>query len=572
MSADSITSLSDRTEERQWQARLQALAAASFDAVIGQSLDGVITSWNAAAVDMFGYPADEAIGRPAEILLLPEKRAEHSLLLLRLAHGEDIAQIETVLSRRDGMTVHVGLAIAAVRLEEGILSGLTLVARDLTERRRWVAEAAYRDSVDPLTGLGNRVEFEKRLERALESVRQRDLSHALLYVDLDQFQLVNDACGHSAGDQFLLQASQIIQSCIRSRDSLARLGGDEFGVILEHCDGDDAMDVAEKVRDRMDEHRFMHDQRKFRIGASIGLVPIHDGWSDAATVLQAADNACYTAKEAGRDRVVAYFDVDGKVANRRSEMAWVHLLYQAMEEDSFTLYAQLIEPLNCDGAGMRCEILLRLRDKEGKLIQPGEFLPAAERFRIMPRVDKWVVSKVIDFMTTHRVLVEKAEMICVNLSGKSLGDRNFHAFVEERVASVDFDRGKLCFEITESESISDINKSVEFINKMRELGIRFSLDDFGTGVSSFSYLRKLPVDYIKIDGQFVEKMTQDPVDYATVRSIQDVAKLLGKKTIAEFVEDSEVEGQLRALGVDYMQGFLRHRPMPLDSLFGVIAA
>jgi diguanylate cyclase (GGDEF)-like protein/PAS domain S-box-containing protein len=569
-----FTILSDHSgerETRQWQARLDSVASATEDAIIGRSLDGLITSWNKAASQMFGYDAAEVVGRPIAMLFPLERMIEQRLLLLQLSRGQDMAQNETVLRRKDGATVHVLLTFAAVR-SGGALTGLTMMVRDLTERRRLTAEMSYRDSFDPLTGLANRSEFEKRLSRTLASVREREAHHALLYIDLDQFQLVNDACGHAGGDQFLLQASQLIQSCIRSRDSLARLGGDEFGVILEHCDADDAREVAEKIRDRMDEFRFVHEDRRFRIGATIGLAPITDVWPDTATLLKAADTACYAAKEAGRDRVLSYFEVDGSVESRRSEMAWIHLLYQAMEEDNFALYAQLIEPLHADDGGMRCEILLRLRDKDGQLIAPREFLPAAERFRIMPRVDKWVVTKVIDFLTNHKELVSKAEMISVNLSGKSLGDKNFQSFVEERMRINGFDQKKLCFEITESESINNFTSSVEFIEKMRKIGVRFSLDDFGTGVSSFGYLRKLPVDYIKIDGQFVEKMAKDPVDYATVRSIQDVAKLLGKETIAEFVESSEVEAQLRDLGVNYMQGFLRHRPMPLESLFGLALA
>src|SRR5579859_222374 len=571
------TILSDHSgerEARQWQARLEAVADASEDAVIGRSLDGLITSWNRAAAQMFGYPAEEAIGRPVSLLFPIEKMAEQRMLLIRLARGQRSAQTESAMRRRDGTLFDVALTLSAVRVEGGtpgsaMLSGLAMVISDLTERRRLAAEVHYRATHDTLTGLANRADFEKRLDRALESAREREARHALLYVDLDQFQLVNEACGHTAGDDFLREASALIQSCIRSRDTLARLGGDEFGVILRSEEHTSELQVAEKIRNRMDEFRFSFDGRKFRIGASIGLVPIDQSWEDAAKLLKAADTACYAAKEAGRDRVVSYFDVDGSVETRRSETAWVHLLDQAMAENHFTLYAQLIEPLQVQGTGLRCEILLRLKDSDGKLINPGEFLPAAERFRIMPRVDKWVVSNVIDFLTKNRELVTKAEMISVNLSGKSIGDRNFQNFVRERVTGSAFDREKLCFEITESESINNIDSSIEFIEKMREIGIRFSLDDFGTGVSSFHYLKKLPVDYIKIDGQFVENMTKDPVDYATVRSIQDVAKLLGKQTIAEFVQDTEVEDQLRDLGVDFMQGFLRHRPMPLEHVFGV---
>jgi len=562
-----VSDHSGEREARHWQARLDSVAEACEDAIIGRSLEGTITSWNRAAAQMFGYAPEEVIGRPVALLFPIEKIPEQRLLLVQLARGKSSAQAETMMKRRDGGTFDVGVTLSGVRPEGAALTGLSMVVRDLTERRRLAAEVHYRTTHDPLTGLSNRADFEARIERALESARERDSRHALLYVDLDQFQLVNEACGHSAGDEFLREASNIIQACIRSRDTLARLGGDEFGIILEHCEMSDAREVAEKIRNKMDECRFTFEGRKFRIGASVGLVPIDASWEDSTKLLKAADTACYAAKEAGRDRVVSYFDVDGSVETRRSEAAWVHLLDQAMAENHFTLYAQLIEPLQVEGQGLRCEILLRLKDRDGNLIQPGEFLPAAERFRIMPRVDKWVVGNVIDFLTKNRELVTKAEMISVNLSGKSIGDRNFQNFVHDRVASTAFDRDKLCFEITESESINNIDSSIEFIEKMRQIGIRFSLDDFGTGVSSFSYLKKLPVDYIKIDGQFVENMTKDPVDYATVRSIQDVAKLLGKQTIAEFVEDSEVEDKLRDLGVDYMQGFLRHRPMPLENVF-----
>lgn len=564
-----VSDHSGEREVRRWQARLDSVTEACEDAVIGRSSEGAITSWNRAAAKTFGYGAEEVIGRPVAMLFPIEKAAEQRVLLLRLTRGLGPAQAETMMRRSDGGLIDVALTMAAVRPAGGDLTGFSMVVRDLTERRRMAAEVQYRDTHDPLTGLANRADFETRIQRALHSARDRDARHALLYIDLDQFQLVNEACGHAAGDEFLREASSLIQSCIRSRDSLARLGGDEFGIILEHCELADARDVADKICKRMAEYRFTFEQRKFRIGASIGLVPIDSSWEDAAKLLKAADTACYAAKEAGRDRVVSYFEVDGSVETRRSESAWIHLLDQAMTENHFTLYAQLIEPLQVEGHGLRCEILLRLKDRDGRLINPGEFLPAAERFRIMPRVDKWVVGNVIDFLAKNRELVTKAKMISVNLSGKSIGDRNFQNFVHERITTTDFDREKLCFEITESESINNIDSSVEFIEKMRQIGIRFSLDDFGTGVSSFSYLKKLPVDFIKIDGQFVENMTRDPVDYATVRSIQDVAKLLGKQTIAEFVADAEVEGQLRDLGVDFMQGFLRHRPMPLENVFSM---
>jgi len=562
-----ISDYSVEREARHWQARLESVTDACEDAVIGRSVDGVITSWNRTAAQMFGYGAEAVIGRPVSMLFPVEKMAAQRLLLLQLAHRQGPAQAETVMRRSDGSLIDVALTIAEVAPAGSAQSGYSMVVRDLTERRRLAAEVHYRDTHDSLTGLANRADFETRIERALNSARDRDARHALLYIDLDQFQLVNEACGHAAGDEFLREAADLIHSCIRSRDTLARLGGDEFGIILEHCEMDDAREVAEKICSRMAEFRFTFEQRKFRIGASIGLVPIDASWEDAVKLLKAADTACYAAKEAGRDRVVSYFDVDGSVETRRSESAWVHLLDQAMTENHFTLYAQLIEPLQVEGNGLRCEILLRLKDKEGRLINPGEFLPAAERFRIMPRVDKWVVGNVIDFLAKNRELVTEAKMISVNLSGKSIGDRNFQNFVHDRITAADFDHDKLCFEITESESINNIESSVEFIEKMRQIGIRFSLDDFGTGVSSFSYLKKLPVDFIKIDGQFVENMTKDPVDFATVRSIQDVAKLLGKQTIAEFVADAEVEERLRDLGVDFMQGFLRHRPMPLENVF-----
>ena len=446
---------------------------------------------------------------------------------------------------------------------------MVLVFHDVTEQRRMGHEMSFRATHDELTGLVNRSEFETRLLRALHDSQQRDSAHALMYIDLDQFKLVNDACGHAVGDQLLRQVTELLNGCVRSRDTLARLGGDEFGVILEHCDVEQAERVAQKICDQMEEFRFVHDGRRFRIGTSIGLVPLDKRWSHGDAIMQAADTSCYAAKEAGRNRVHVWFDTDLTMHTRKGEMQWATRLEQALDEDRFLLYGQRIVPIRPTGEGLRCEVLIRLQDHDGSIIPPGAFLPAAERFQLASRIDRWVVRQVFALLASGDPALDAVHTLAVNLSGQSISDPAFQRYLLELIDSQPVDLGKLCFEITETAAITKLAEAGSFIQGMRRLGMRLALDDFGSGSSSFGYLKALQVDYLKIDGQFIKDVVHDPLDRAAVRCFCDVARVMGLKTVGEFVEDDPILQELLELGVDYAQGYLIHRPEPLGRLLGL---
>ena len=475
----------------------------------------------------------------------------------------------TVLISRNGDEFGIENSASPIRNEYGAILGVVLVFHDVTQQRRLSSEMSYRATHDALTGLVNRSEFESRLDRTLNKAYEDNSEHALLFIDLDQFKLVNDACGHSVGDQLLRQVSKLLSETVRARDTLARLGGDEFAVILEHCSADQAKRVAQQICERMDDFRYMHEERRFRIGASIGLVPVDNRWGTTAAIIQAADTSCYAAKEAGRNRVHAWFDTDQAMRARHGEMQWATRLEQALDENRFTLFAQRIEALDQKAHGLHAEVLLRMIDCDGSLIQPGAFLPAAERFHLASRIDKWVLRNAI------RVLLQLENLsiidtLCVNLSGQSIGDRAFHRKAIDTLtqAGAEVCR-RVCLEITETAAVTNMADASLFIDQVRALGVRIALDDFGAGASSFGYLKKLNVDMLKIDGQFIRDLIDDPLDDAAVRCFVDVARVVGVKTVAEFVDRDELLERVRELGIDFAQGFLLHRPEPIEIVLGM---
>jgi diguanylate cyclase len=476
-----------------------------------------------------------------------------------------------VLISREGDEYGIEDSAAPIRNEAGDLLGVVLVFHDVTEQRRLSGEMSYRASHDALTGLINRAEFEARLRRTLNKAHEERSQHALMYIDLDQFKLVNDACGHSVGDQLLQQVAKLMGETVRARDTLARLGGDEFAVILEHCTTDQAQRVAQQICDRMDDFRFVHDGRRFRIGTSIGLVPVDTRWANTAAVMQAADTSCYAAKEAGRNRVHAWFDTDQAMRARHGEMQWATRLEQAIDDNRFVLYAQKIHPLRAQTSGLHAEVLLRLLDTDGSLIPPGAFLPAAERFHLSSRIDRWVLQHALVRLRAVADL-KAVELLCINLSGQSIGDRAFHRHaVELLTLAGPAVCQRVCFEITETAAITNMADATHFIEQVRALGVRMALDDFGAGASSFGYLKTLPVDLLKIDGQFIKDLIDDPLDDAAVRCFVDVARVVGLKTVAEFVDRPEILQRVREHGIDYAQGFLLHRPEPFDQVLGSLA-
>jgi len=542
------------------------------DAVLSTDAEGRVVLMNPAAERLLGQSDVEARGHPVEDVFSVYGELDREPIAnpvrLCLQRGEVIGPGEfALLVSPAGNEYVVEDSASPIRDEAGQLLGVVMVFRDVSEQRRLSLEISHRAAHDALTGLVNRGEFERRLGQTLESAQLREESHALLFIDLDQFKLVNDACGHAVGDELLKQVSRLLGECVRSGDLLARLGGDEFGAILKHCRLDHAQRVAQQICERMEAFRFEHDGRRFRVGTSIGLVPIERDWPDVATLMQAADTCCYAAKEAGRNRVHAWMNSDEAMLQRRDSMRWASRIESALDEGRFELWAQRIHPvLPQAGASTHLELLLRLRE-DGQCIAPGAFLPAAERFNLASRVDRWVLRRAFAWIEAHGEAFAHIDTLAINLSGQSIGDRAFHRYVSQLLRESSFDLHRLCFEITETSAITALGDATAFISEMRRQGVRVALDDFGAGASSFGYLKQLPVDYIKIDGQFIRDLDRDPLNQATVRCFCQVAQVLGLATIAEFVDSERVFDALNALGVDYAQGYLLHRPEPLDALF-----
>ena len=561
---------------------LQVTLESIGDAVITTDTDSIVQWLNPVAERMTGWSKAEAVGSPLarvftiidESTRLPTR--DPVAACLRQEQIVGVTANSTLVSR-GGVEFGIEDSASPIRDADGEVHGAVLVFHDVSEQRRLNHEMSHRATHDVLTGLLNRGAFEDRLARLLERVGNGSgdtgAGNALLYIDLDQFKLVNDACGHAAGDQLLRQVCAILRGCVRGHDTLARLGGDEFGVVLEHCDVQHAQRVAQKICDEMDDFRFVHDGRRFRIGTSIGLVPVDDRWTGIKAVMQAADAACYAAKDGGRNRVHAWFDSDQLLKARHGDMQWVNRLEAALDEDRFELFGQRIAPITENDAkrgdekrGEHFEVLLRLREPNGTLVPPGAFLPAAERFHLATRIDRWVVRKSLDWMRVAADARVEVEMMAVNLSGQSLGDRAFHRDVMQMLRRAPFDLRKLCFEVTETAAITHLAEARSFIEEVRSLGVKIALDDFGAGASSFGYLKSLPVDFLKIDGHFITTLLEDELNNAAVRCFCDVAKVVGVRTIAEFVERDEVRSALAELGVDLAQGYLIHRPEPLQNL------
>ena len=525
---------------------------------------------NPVSERMTGWLAAEAQGRPLEEVFVIRSEETRALaanpVQACLATGE-VACLspQTVLVARDGTYFGIEDSAAPIRDARGRLLGAVLVFHDVTEQRRLSSEMTYRAKHDALTGLVNRQEFEHRLRRALEHARRDGACHTLLFIDLDQFKLVNDACGHQVGDQLLKQVAQLIGGVVRSRDTLARLGGDEFAAVLEQCTSEQAQRVAQQICDRIDEFRFVHDGRRFRIGASIGLVQVDARWNDLADVLKAGDAACYAAKEAGRNRVHTWYESDRMILERSGDMQWATRLTQALDDERLVLFGQRLQPLGDAPAGLHVEALVRMRQPDGSLTLPGSFLPATERFGLAPRLDRWVVRRALHWLGEHG---RGCDLAClhVNLSAQSLADASFRG----DIVAVLEDAGPavcraLCFEITETVALANLGELAEFVDGVRARGARVAVDDFGAGASHFGYLRSLKVDLIKVDGQFIKGMLRDPLDDASVRGFLEVARVLGVQTVAEFVDDEAVLTRVRELGFDFAQGFHIGRPQPLQA-------
>lgn len=475
-------------------------------------------------------------------------------------------------------------AVAAMKLgandyimKDNLTRLIPAIQRELDEARmrraHKRAESAiyYMRNHDALTNLVNRKEFERRLQRVIESSWERGVTHAVLYLDLDQFKIINDTCGHVAGDALLKQLAVELKERIRDSDTLARLGGDEFGVLLENCGPDDAIMVANNLLNCVKSFEFNWNGVCHKITASIGFIEVSSTNSGIDEILSAIDVACYTAKEMGRNRIQIYEKENIDLSRRHSDMYWVTRLNTALAEDKFVLYKQDVVPLNGRGNGMeRWEFLLRMIGKEGEVLYPDEFIPAAERFNIMPEIDRWVIRKSFQYLYdlfSHRRMHVDPGMFFINVSGSSLSDSSFYAYIKEQLRKYQLPPQMICFEITETVAITQLDKAIEFIENIRQGGCRIALDDFGSGLNTFSFLKEIPVDFLKIDGSFVKNIGEGKVDYAIVEAIQHVAERAGIHTIAEIVEEDSIIHLLKEIGVDYMQGYSIEIPRPVEQEF-----
>jgi diguanylate cyclase (GGDEF)-like protein/PAS domain S-box-containing protein len=580
--AGSITDMTDRrqaaTDLFAEKERALVTLASIADGVITTDTDGWVEYLNPVAEQLTGWTTETARGLPMQAILrmVDETNRKIAPNPIEMVLREE-RTIETdstlLLVRNDGTEVPIKQSAAPIRGRSGEISGVVLVLHDVSRERQYVAKLSYQASHDSLTDLINRGEFERRLTLALKSAAQLGRHHAVMYLDLDQFKVVNDTCGHAAGDQLMRQVSAALQRRLREGDTLARLGGDEFGVLLENCAPDNALRIADGLRQTVMDCHFAWETRSFNIGVSIGLVNVEDGLFTLTDVLSAADTACYMAKENGRNRVQVYHAEDSEISMRQGEMEWIGRLQKALEEDRFVLYVQDIAGLDLSRKAVdHCEILIRMLDERGELVPPMAFIPAAERYNLMPSIDRWVIRNA--FAIIARQQAEKGGelgVFAINLSGASIGDERFLEYVREQFGHFAVAPQSICFEITETVAIAKLDKATTFINELKTLGCLFSLDDFGAGMSSFAYLKHLPVDFLKIDGGFVKDMADDPIDRAMVEAINSVGHVMGKQTIAEFVGDDRVIRLLREMGVDFAQGYGVAKPRPFGPRLRVAA-
>ncbi len=537
------------------------------DAVITTDATGKIEYFNPVAEMLTGWSQEDAKGLPlGEVFRIfhettrepaenPVEKALKSGQIVGLAN-------HTVLITRDDKEIAIDDSAAPIRDRHNQIVGAVMVFHDVTQNRSLSRQITWQASHDSLTGLVNRHEFEQCLEQAVINARTHNLAHALCYLDLDQFKIVNDTCGHAAGDELLRQITTLLQTKIRQSDILARLGGDEFGALLYQCSLEQAIRVAEVMRETIQEFRFVWQDNIFSIGVSIGLVEINANSENRASLLSYADAACYAAKNKGRNRVHIFQSDDEELLQQRGEMQWVSRITKALAENRFCLYFQTIVAIAPTATEeIHCEILLRLRDEEGNLVAPMAFIPAAERYNLMPTIDRWVIKTL--FKSWSLAEHDSKTIYAINLSGTTINDDQFISFLREQFALYQVPPQSICFEITETVAIANLTKACQFISELQRYGCRFSLDDFGSGMSSFAYLKTLPVDYLKIDGGFIKNIIENSVDDAMVEAIARIGNVMGVKTIAEFVENDAILQRLKALGVDYAQGYGVAKPRPL---------
>ncbi len=548
--------------------RYEQIVAATADLMAFVDAEGIVRAVNDAYLNAYGRTRDAVVGAPLRAVHgEPAFDADFQEPLERCLGGEGV-RFQAWCELPSGSRHFIEFAMYPDRGDGGADRGVVVSGRDLTEAQALSEKLSYQARHDDLTGLVNRREFESRLANLIEEARDGEVAHALCYLDLDQFKVVNDTCGHVAGDELLRQIGAALPGVVRRGDVVARLGGDEFGVLIVNCTLAQARRVAEGLRDAIGHLNFRWHDATFNVGVSIGLVAITTESEGPDGVMSLADRACYAAKESGRNRVQVFREDDSRLAERHGEMQWVTRLQQALDDERFFLEFQPIRAVQGDAELHAWEVLVRLRTDDGTVVYPGDFLGAAERYGLAARLDTWVSTEAMRLLQGGvppggGAPLPEGVMLMVNLSGHSLGDERFrHAVLEVLAATPLPASRRLCFEITETAAISNLAHASQFMAEARRHGCLFALDDFGAGLSSFAYLKNLPVEIVKIDGQFVRDIDDDPIHFALVKSINEIGHVMGKQTIAEFVESEAVLERLREIGVDYAQGYCLGRPGP----------
>ncbi|HDQ14726.1 MAG TPA: GGDEF domain-containing response regulator [Sediminispirochaeta sp.] len=559
-------------QQERW---LSAVLHSVEDGIIATDKNSRIDFMNPVAETITGWNEEEAKGHFLnEVFAATYGRDQRPLILpeLNVENPKDPPFVfsNCVLTNKKSARVHIDGSFGVIRDRKGVVEGQVLAFRDTTEMQRLSDTINYQASHDTLTGLANRDEFSSRLEYALEAAREQNEVHSLLYLDVDQFRVVNDICGHTAGDELLLKTTKIIRSVIRSSDFSARLGGDEFGILLEEASTDRAIEIAKRLQSRLMEDKLVWKKNVFNISTSIGIVPIDYNSESVHSILAAADDACYLAKDEGGNKYKVYQQNESRFVQRRGEMQWISHLTQALEEDRFVLYHQPIVSLDeSTSHGKKSEILVRMIDKENNLIMPEDFIPAAERYNLMPSIDRWVIQTSFENFKTLDEKYNGAKnpfSFTINLSAAFLADETSLDFLDYQLREYQVPPEAFCFEITETAAITNMESATRFLHEVQSIGISFALDDFGSGFSSFNYLRQLPVNYLKIDGIFVKNLHEDHISRAMVEAINSLGHFMGIKTIAEFVTNDTIMDNLKSIGVDFAQGYHVGVPRPFHEL------
>ena len=527
--------------------------------------DGNIIYTNRFGAQFLGYATDDIVERPIfDLYVEDDRRLAQENLASAVDMPGRVNRWDIRHRKKNGDVLWMRNTARAVRHGQSLM--ILVTCEDIDDTYKLSEMLSFQSLHDELTGLANRKALEQRLDQVIDSAQREKTEHTLAVIDLDQFVLINDTCGYEAGDELLRRISKLLKAVVRTRDTIARIGGDAFAVLIEDCPIDQAHTAAEELRRTIESYEFNWQGRRFDLSASLGIVAINESCDTTGSLLSMADTACYAAKDSGRNRVHAYQPDNVPVVLRQGEMRWATRINDALAEDRFDLRYQRIHPLDSAAAGEHYELLLRMCDEMGKIIMPGEFLPAAERYNLADKLDRWVIARAFEWLRNGQF--SDSHLCCINLSGQSMGNDDMLEFILDEFDDPMLSANNVCFEITETAAIADLAQATHFMQQLKERGCRFALDDFGSGFSSLAYLKQLPVDFLKIDGVFVRDMSNDSIDYAMVRSINEIGHVMGKQTIAEFVEDHTTLGLLRDVGVDFVQGYEIGRPAPLDQ-FGL---